>query len=176
MSEHPTKSIGKGMMIAGWILFLAVISLFFDKLVDQKNNPNTELQSRQLGSGVREVVLKRNHYGHYVTVGKINQENVVFLLDTGATSISIPASLAPSLNLIKGHSYPVSTANGTVQVYATKLAEVKIGHIVFYDLHASINPHMDGDEILLGMNALKKIEMIQKGETLTLRQSTSSDR
>ena len=158
------------MMIAGWVLFLAVLSLFFDKLVDQQHNPNSELQSRQLDSGVREVVLQRNHYGHYVTTGEINQEKVVFLLDTGATSISIPASLAPRLNLIKGHAYPVNTANGTVQVYATKLAEVRIGHIVFYNLHASINPHMDGEEILLGMNALKKIEMLQKGKTLTLRQ------
>ena len=170
MSEHETKSIGKGMYILGWAVFLGLMGLLFSNILEKQDNPNQDLNSSILETGVREVQLIRNHYGHYVTPGKINNEAVIFLLDTGATRISIPANIAKRLGLKKGYPQKVSTANGTVEVYSTKLASVKIGAIEIPDLSASINPHMDGDNNLLGMNMLKKLEMIQRGKILTLRQ------
>jgi len=38
------------------------------------------------------------------------------------------------------------------------------------NVRASINPYMDGEEILLGMSALKQLELLQQGKTLTLKQ------
>ena len=64
----------------------------------------------------------------------------------------------------------VSTANGTVTVYATTLDEINIGEIKLRDIKADINPHMDGDEILLGMSFLKHLSVIHQGDELTIRQ------
>jgi len=47
-----------------------------------------------LRGDVREVVLKRNRYGHYVANGSINGSQVEFLLDTGATAVAVPAATA----------------------------------------------------------------------------------
>ena len=37
------------------------------------------------------------------------------------------------------------------------------------DVRASLNPGLRGNEALLGMNILKKMELIQRGDTLILR-------
>ena len=170
MSEHQNKSMGKGMIITAWIIALGMLTLFFNKVLEKQYNPNQSLQSSINASGIREIKLLRNRGGHYVTPGEINQQKVVFMLDTGATTISIPAGIAKNIGLKKGYAFNVSTANGTIQVYSTRLQQVKMGDITLDDVSANINPYMEGEEILMGMNVLKKLEMIQRGDTLTLRQ------
>jgi aspartyl protease family protein len=168
-NQEDTGRLGTGMIIAAWVLALGLLALFFNNYLDNQQNPNREFSST-ITNGVREVVLQRNRYGHYVASGKINNADVVFMLDTGATTISIPESVARRLNLERGFSYSVSTANGNINVYATKLDNLRLGDIVLYNLRAHINPYMEGEEILLGMSVLKKLELNQRGDTLTIRQ------
>ena len=120
--------------------------------------------------GVREVVLRQNRAGHYVASGGINGQPVTFLLDTGATSVSIPASVAGRLGLKRGAAMRAHTANGTVTTYATRLDEVRLGNISLENVRADINPHMLGDEVLLGMSFLRKLEFTQRDRELTIRQ------
>jgi aspartyl protease family protein len=165
-----TKPLGKAMIIASWVLVLGLLTLFFSNWEEQQHNPNQEYLSQTTAQGVREIILQRNRYGHYVANGLINGQQVVFMLDTGATIISIPEKTARRLQLKAGTAFPVQTANGTIQVYSTRLDQLDMGDIVLHDLRATINPHMQGEEILLGMNVLKTLEMIQRDKTLTLRQ------
>ena len=170
MSQDHSKSIGKGMIIAAWLIVLGLLTLFFNNLLEEQHNPNQDLQGRILESGTREVQLIRNRAGHYVTPGEINQHKVTFMLDTGATNVSIPENIANRMGLQKGYPLSVNTANGVIQVYSTRLQELRIADIVLQDISANINPYMDDEGVLLGMNVLKKLELIQRGETLTLRQ------
>ena len=158
------------MIIAAWLIVLGLLTLFFNDLLEKQHNPNQNLQGRILESGTREVQLIRNRAGHYVTPGEINQHKVIFMLDTGATNVSIPENIANRMGLQKGYPLSVNTANGVIQVYSTRLQELKIADIVLHDIRANINPYMDDEGVLLGMNVLKKLELIQRGETLTLRQ------
>jgi len=114
--------------------------------------------------------LQRNRYGHYVADGEINQQPVVFLLDTGAGGISVPEGLAREIGLKRGSALRYQTANGMITVYATTLAQVDLGGIILRQVRASINPNMQGNEVLLGMSFLKHFEITQKGKTLTIRQ------
>jgi len=170
MTRHQTKSMGKGMMIAAWLVFLGLLALFFNNILDKQYNPNQEINSSVLDSGVRVVRLVRNQYGHYVSPGHINNQAVIFFLDTGATTISIPEPVAKKIGLKRGPPVTVSTANGSIKVYLTRIKKLSIGDIVLTNLSATINPYMEGDDILLGMNVLKKLEIIQKGKILTLKQ------
>ena len=122
-------------------------------------------------AGQAEVVLKQNRQGHYVTRGTINEAQVVFLLDTGATQVSIPAHIADELQLQSNGSYNVQTANGRVKVYSTVLEQLSIGNIFLYNVAANINPAMKSNEILLGMSALKRVDFSQTGTQLILRES-----
>ena len=119
---------------------------------------------------MREVALKRNRLGHYVTAGTINGEPVVFLLDTGATGVAVPAELANRLRLRRGRAMVTNTANGPSRSYQTRLNEVGIGDIRLNNVQATIAPGLQMREVLLGMSFLKYIEFTQRGDTLTLRQ------
>jgi aspartyl protease family protein len=168
--EQQQRKIGKGMVLAMWLILLGMLTLFFNNHLEKQHNPNQQVMKRELPDGEREVVLERNRYGHYVASGLINGQPVVFLLDTGATDISVPAHLAQQLGLQKGPRLTFQTANGIAYGYATRLDSVTLGNIRLTQLPASINPNVRDDEVLLGMSFLKHLEFSQKGNTLTLRQ------
>ena len=175
MSEHDPKvaeqrRLGGWMYIGFWILLIVFLVMFFNRWLDHQRNPNQQVASSISGNGVREVELKRNRMGHYNVTGSINGHTVEFMLDTGATDIAIPASVAQEIGLQKLGRMEFNTANGVAYGYATRLNDVRVGDIVLHDLSASINPNMDDDIVLLGMSFLKKIEFTQRGDTLILRQ------
>lgn len=164
------RRIGGWMYIGFWILLLVILGSIFSRWLDHERNPNQDVVSHVSANGQREVILKRNRMGHYYVTGAINGHKVEFMLDTGATDIAIPSSVANSLGLRKMGTVQYQTANGVATGYATQLASVQVGNIVLHHLAAGINPHMDGDVVLLGMSFLKQIEFTQRGDTLILRQ------
>jgi len=113
--------------------------------------------------------LQRNRMGHYVARGSINGEPVTFLLDTGATSVALPMKLARRLELPMRLGGMSKTANGLAQTWSTRLDSVSLGGLAARNVRAVVLPNMPGDEVLLGMNYLKRYEMIQRGNRLTLR-------
>ena len=168
--NQSTKQIGRGMIIIAWVLILGMMVWFFGILEKNKRNPNQNVSTQMLSSGEKQVVLKSSRYGHYLATGKINETKVTFLVDTGASHVSIPERVAKKIGLEKGAPMLVSTANGTITVYATTLPEVSIGEIKLHDVKADINPYMEGDEILLGMSFLRDLSITHQGDQLTIRQ------
>ncbi|MDQ7091624.1 MAG: TIGR02281 family clan AA aspartic protease [Methylococcales bacterium] len=164
-----SQKIGQGMIYLAWFLLLALLTLAANTLLEKQNNPNQNLASDALNNRMAEVILEQNRQGHYVATGRINTNKVTFLLDTGATQISIPEKIADQLHLKKGYPLQVMTANGSITVYSTDLKQVSLGSITLNNLKAHINPYMNGDEILLGMNFMRHLEIIQRNQQLSLR-------
>ena len=174
MDDNPEvkeqKRIGTFMVVVMWILLLIFLIIFFEDVIDQQTNPNQSLNTQYTEAGVREVELKRNRYGHYVTDGSINGQHVVFMLDTGATGVAVPQHIANDLQLKRGQAIQVQTANGVATGYNSILERVAVDGIELENVRAIINPNDDSDVILLGMSFLKKIEFTQRGDILILRQ------
>jgi aspartyl protease family protein len=61
------------------------------------------------------------------------------------------------------------TANGNVRTWTTRLDSVDLGGLTARGVRASVLPNMPGNEVLLGMSYLKRFELTQRGNTLTLR-------
>ncbi|MCU7833998.1 MAG: TIGR02281 family clan AA aspartic protease [gamma proteobacterium symbiont of Taylorina sp.] len=167
-TNNNTNSIGKGMIIVAIMMTIGLLTYLFQGEIDKQYNPNQQVQSTQTGNNQIEVTLKRNRAGHYVTTGKINDQKVIFLLDTGATFVAIPEQLTRRLKLKKGHVIPISTANGRTKGYQTRIDKLSIGQIHLYNIKAIITPNLE--EILLGMSVLKQLEFTQRGNELTIRQ------
>lgn len=168
------RRIGRVMLVLAWGAALLLATHFFGKWEERRDNPNQAPQSVQ-GDGYIEVRLLSSRGGHYLLGGQINGASVTLLLDTGATAVAVPAALAESLGLQRGAPVQIRTANGTVVGYRTQLASLQLGEIQLHDVAALITPGMDGDEVLLGMSALKQLEFTQRDGTLVLRQTTSLD-
>lgn len=166
--EHSTRKLGTTFTWIGWIGGFILLVLLFQRIVDHQNNPNQSVNTLNT-SAYQEIVLQQNRWGHYVLTGEINHHPVTFLVDTGATTTSIPMRLAKKLGLEKGYAYTVSTANGNTTAYRTQIDSLKLGNMEFQFITASLNPGLDGDEALLGMNVLKQLEIIQRDELLILR-------
>ncbi|MFK8048947.1 MAG: TIGR02281 family clan AA aspartic protease [Halioglobus sp.] len=173
-TEQPGKKdggISTVMTVLAWISFMALLGFYFSDLLDRQNNPNQDLATQYSPDQFREVTLRRNRYGHYVTDGKLNGQPVVFMLDTGATGVAIPETIARSLKIKRGSAHQVNTANGTGTAYFTPLQSVSVGEIRLENVSASIVPGYNSDQILLGMSFLRHIEFTQRGNTLILRQA-----
>jgi len=173
--DNKTDSTAKTMVVIAWVAALVFATYLFQQVLDNRYNPNQELALISGEAGVREVILQRNRQGQYVANGRINGQRVTFLLDTGATDVAIPEPLARRLGLSRGAGGFSQTANGTVAVWSTRLDSVQLGAVGLKDVQASIVPSLKmGSTVLLGMSFLKKLEMVQRGGQLTLRQGVVS--
>jgi len=153
------------MALVASLLLLGLLYVYFENTLQARNHPNQQLQIAP-GS---ELVLKRSRNGHYFFPGTINGQPVTFLLDTGATLVSVPAHLAEELGLKPGARQQSVTANGTVTTRATRVDALAFGPFDLRGVPASLNPGMGGDQVLLGMSVLKHLEFTQRGDTLILR-------
>jgi len=102
------------MIFIAWVLIFGMLIWFFGVLEKNKRNPNQNVSTQVLNSGEKEVVLESGSYGHYIATGKINNTKVTFLVDTGASYVSVPEDVANKVGLKKGAEMLVSTANGTI--------------------------------------------------------------
>jgi len=157
------------MLVLAWGIGILLATKFFADWEQSRFNPNRQPVSLVQGEGI-EVLLESNAQGHFVASGRINGEAVVFLLDTGATDVAIPAELAEKLGLARGAPVLLQTANGQTTGYRTVLDSLGLGDIVLRDVRAIVAPGFDGEQILLGMSALKQLEFTQRAGTLVLRQ------
>jgi len=171
MTNPNPQGIGKGMMIGAWILLLLLLTLYFGRVLEERQNPNRNPGGAVTTQGTREVVLERNAQGHYVASGRINGHPVTFLVDTGATQVAVSERLARKLGLRKMGGTFSHTANGVVAAWETVLDRVTLGVIEQRRVRATILPDLrPWDQVLLGMSFLKKLELVQRDGTLLLRQ------
>ena len=103
--------------------FIAVASLYFNGALQDRQDPNRNLV---VAAGASQLVLQRNRAGHY-RPGEINGQPVRFLLDTGATLVAVPAQLGAPLGLQAGSRGTALTANGPVEVRATRIDTLTLG-------------------------------------------------
>ena len=170
--QTPGKRAGRVFMVLAWCAALFLATRFFGEWEARQQNPNIVVSSEQ-GEGFIEVKLASNNQGHFVASGQINGQSVDFMLDTGATDVSIPAEMAERLKLEKGFGVTLSTANGRTQGYRTRIDRLQLGDIVLRNLRALVVPGLDGKQVLLGMSALNQLEFTQRGGTMLLRQTTN---
>jgi len=165
-----TQRYGRVMIYLMWLAVLALLTAGFNHWLETQRNPNHRPSGVVGADGSREVTLQRNRHGHYLARGHINGQPVEFLLDTGASDVSIPAAVADRLGLERGAPRRYRTASGEITAYLTPLEQVEIGPVVVNQVRGSINPHMEGEQVLLGMSFLRDLELIQRADQLTLRQ------
>ncbi len=116
------------------------------------------------------VVLQANGK-HFFADGAINGERTRFLVDTGATAVTISGDEAKRLGIdyTKGSKVvTASTANGDVQTYLMKLERVQVGAIELKDIETSVVEGKFPKEPLLGMSFLGQLDVRSDGSRMEL--------
>ena len=115
------------------------------------------------------MVLTADARGHFYSTGNINGSTVRFLVDTGASMISLGAGDARRIGVDPAKGVPgvANTANGQTVVSRVKLNSVRVGEIELNNVDALVHQH-DLPVTLLGMSFLNRMEMQRNGDTMTL--------
>lgn len=120
-------------------------------------------------AGGTKVVLSAGSGGHFFTQGQINGRAVQLVVDTGATLVSLSVGDAErvGLNYKTGQAVQMSTANGVIPGWRLKLASVRVGDVVVYNVDAIVSsgamPY-----VLLGNSFLTHFQMTRTNDQMVL--------
>ncbi len=110
------------------------------------------------------ITIVANDYGHFYADAYVNGEKIKFLVDTGATTVSLSFRDAEKLGIDKSKlifNVKVSTANGHTWAAPIKLAYIQIGNIRINDVSATVSQDSNLDTSLLGMSFLRRLSSYQ---------------
>ncbi|ABM95993.1 retropepsin-like aspartic protease family protein [Methylibium petroleiphilum] len=121
------------------------------------------------GSGT-QITLSSDANGHFQAQGQINGRGVLFLVDTGATMISMGQDEAERLGLAykNGERIGLRTANGNTVGYRISLNTVRVGDVEVHNVAAVVQPQ-PMPFILLGNSFLTRFQMKRENDTLLLQ-------
>ena len=110
--------------------------------------------------------------GMYYVAGRINTRPVRFLVDTGATYVTMSGDQATAIGVDyrKGVKSFAHTAAGTVPVFQVKLDSVSIGGIKVPNVDASVIDGSRPIDVLLGNSFLKYTQLQRIGSVMELQQ------
>lgn len=147
----------------------AVVEIKGKRVTVVMGGAQVSLGGHASSGGGSQIVLTAGSGGHFMTAGAINGRAVRFMVDTGATSVSMSIAEAEHIGLDyrKGQRGYVSTANGNAPAYRVRLGEVRVGDVVVYDVEATVLP-AQMEFILLGNSFLTRFQMKRENETMTL--------
>lgn len=116
------------------------------------------------------TVLTADVQGHFFTDGLVNGRTVRFVVDTGATLVSIPGSEARRLGIDyqTGQKAMMRTANGNATGYLVKLGTVSVGIVTIHGVDAVVIEGAGLPSMLLGMSFLNRMNMKREGDIMTL--------
>jgi aspartyl protease family protein len=122
----------------------------------------------QAGQGNR-IVLTAGTNGHFLTQGQINGKAAQFLVDTGASAVSMTVADAERLGVDykSGRPIQLSTANGTLLGWQTTLTSVRVGDVEVPNVAAVVAPRQM-PFILLGNSFLTRFQMNRTNEEMVL--------
>lgn len=117
----------------------------------------------------RRIVLHAGSNGHFRTPGQINGRTVNFIVDTGASVVSLSVTDADAIGLPykSGQTVQVSTANGITVGWRIMLSSVRLGSVDVYNVEALVTP-APMPYVLLGNSYLTRFQMTRTNDQMVL--------
>ena len=119
------------------------------------------------------VVVAPDGTGMYVVNGSINGFQTSFVIDTGATLVSMNENHARRFGIdykLTGKRALSSTASGLDEIYLVELAHVMVGDLEAVNIMGAVHSGEFPQVILLGNSFLGKVHMEREGRLLRLEQ------
>jgi aspartyl protease family protein len=171
INGQPPRTISAGQKTAEGIVLLSTAA---DSAVLEIDGKKQTLELGQhfapaSSSGPSTVAIAADSQGHHWVMGQVNGKSTRFLVDTGATTVTLPAGLARAAGIeyTKGQSGAVQTANGVAPAYRVRVDTISVGDITMYQVDAIVLG-TGLDSALLGMSFLNRTDIKRDGANLVL--------
>ncbi len=142
-----------------WVALLGITYVVIDSQMKPK-----------VATAINETMIDipRSRDGHYYVAGTINAQAVTFLVDTGASTVSIGSAVARRIGLPGGRAVNIGTAGGVSLGEEITGQTVTLGGITIRDVRVVVLSGMP-NEALLGQNVLRHLDVVQSSDRMTLR-------
>jgi aspartyl protease family protein len=159
-----------GVRLLRWVDDSAEISLLGQPRRLRVGDAPAQLGGSPPPSGsARELVMTAGPGGHFTAAGAINGKAVSFMVDTGATLVSLGRDQVERLgiDLSEGRPAVTQTANGPVQVQLITLTSVRVGGLELNNVGAAVVPQ-PMPMVLLGNSFLARLQMRRDNDVMRL--------
>ncbi len=133
----------------------------------------SEQTARRAPQPSRTIVLRADRQGHFWIRGRVNQADVHFMIDTGATGIALNQQDAASAGIhLHDRDFTLRnrTANGIARAAPVEIRTLEVGPITVRGVSAHVMEGPMSGIALLGMSFLRRLDSFElRGDTLTLR-------
>ena len=161
------RRIGFGEIVRLTLIWLAIFAVFIigfaykAEFISVWNRVTSEL----LGENDQQVAgdtlrIRQSEDGHFWVKAMVNDTEVDFLIDSGATTTAMSVPTAKSaMAEISENGFPViiNTANGTVEAQRGSIQKLSIGPISAKDLPIVVAEEFGGTNVI-GMNFLSRLD------------------
>lgn len=128
--------------------------------------------SSQNTNGHKQVMLIRANSGHFEAKASVNGKELIFLVDTGASSVVLSQADANAVGIntqALSYSIRVSTANGATRAATASVETLDIGDLQRNNVKILVAQKGNLDTSLLGMNYLETLWSFEiRGDRLIL--------
>jgi aspartyl protease family protein len=139
---------------------------------DDKAAAEIEPRTSPNPRNTRNVVI-RSDKGHFATDGRVDGRPIAFMVDTGASQITLRESEAARLGYRpheRDYVIKIQTANGEGRAARVELDTVQVGDIIVRDVPALVVPDRALGVNLLGMSFLSRVRWVHERGQLVLEQ------
>lgn len=164
----PAQTVRRGAWAVSLVWMLIAAALYFGfQWLDQRQRQH--LQAYEGSAG--ELVIPRHRDGHFYVDGEINRVPLRFLIDTGASAVSISTAQAAQAQLPAGQPITVSTANGQRAGQRIHGVPVRAAHLAWNDTTVITGLDLpDPQQALLGLSFLQHFDIELRQHEMVLRQ------
>jgi aspartyl protease family protein len=156
----PTKT-GLIPMMIFWCVVMGLLYLLMTYYLKPK-------QAQVMANG--DLVINRSQDGHFYTTGTVNGREARFMVDTGASLVSVSEAFAQKASIRGGVPTTFKTANGDRRGLVAEGVGIAIGPVSVSNVKVGVGlSGGDENEALLGQSFLSKFDITMSKNQLILR-------
>lgn len=170
-SVRKTARTGALVMTVFWLVLMGIFYAGF-KYYENARASRFKAYSLQ----ATEMVIPRGRDGHFRVNGEINGQPVEFLVDTGASTVSVTDAFAQRAGLQGGQATTFITANGPRPGRMLRGVPVLAGNMAASHVNVATGLYATHDhEALLGQSYLSQFDVILRKDHMLLKRRTQSN-
>jgi aspartyl protease family protein len=162
------------LVFAGMMMLGSVMAAQFADQAGQRSASTAKAQpqaSQPMNAGT--MVIRPDAGGHFQVEARVDGRRLDFMVDTGASQITLREQDAAMLGIHptpSDYTVKISTANGIGRAARVELGMVEVGDIMVRNIPALIVPDEALSVNLLGMSFLSRVRWSHEGGNFILEQ------
>ena len=148
-------------MMIFWCAVMGLLNMLMTHYLKPK-------QAQVLSNG--DLVIQRSQDGHFYTLGRINGQEAKFMVDTGASLVTVSEKYAQKAFVSGGVPTTFQTANGVRSGRVVEGQTVAIGPVTASNIKIGVGLSFGNEnDALLGQSFLSKFDITMNKDQMILR-------